>query len=527
MRTVLKVIMVLLLVVPGTFRILLSQTVPAGVHYQAVARDNYGKELSNREIDIKFSVVSGNPLGTTVYQEIHQNVRTSLYGVFSLIIGKGVYTDGTFQAFSEITWQTAPHYLKVEVKFENEYLDMGTMQFMAVPYALYAQKSLEPGPQGPKGDPGPQGHIGDTGPKGDQGVQGVKGDTGPQGQQGVQGLKGDPGDPASDDQTLSFDGVNLSLSLGGGGSSTVNLATLKNHSLSLLGDSLSIEDGNKVSLKQYVQDLSLDVNNILKISNNSLATPVNLTKYLDNTDSQTLSFSDVTNQLSLTGGNSVDLTPMKQNLSLAGNTLTITNIASPTPIDLSKYLQSLSFNTATSRLSLTGVAGDVDLTSLKNDADADPANELQTLSYNSSTNTLSLTNGGSVILGNIVAFRAKKLLSTSASSLTDVTFIPTSVEYNDGNAFNATTGDFIAPSSGLYTFNVSYYADGTGGSRKLSIFYNSAIYEDLAIEIASGTQITVRSITMKLNASDVVRLVINTGTSTQTGTGTFSGYKVY
>ena len=34
-----------------------------GVSYQAVARDNYGKELANREIDVRFSVISGNPQG--------------------------------------------------------------------------------------------------------------------------------------------------------------------------------------------------------------------------------------------------------------------------------------------------------------------------------------------------------------------------------------------------------------------------------------------------------------------------------
>lgn len=59
-----------------------------------------------------------------------------------------------------------------------------------------------PGPQGVKGDVGPQGPIGLTGPQGAQGVQGVKGDvgaqgpiglTGPQGAQGVQGDKGDTG----------------------------------------------------------------------------------------------------------------------------------------------------------------------------------------------------------------------------------------------------------------------------------------------------------------------------------------------
>jgi len=57
---------------------------------------------------------------------------------------------------------------------------MGTMQFMAVPYALYAGKSLEAGPAGP---PGP---------------------------------KGDQGDPASDDQQLAYDRVSKILSIDNG-----------------------------------------------------------------------------------------------------------------------------------------------------------------------------------------------------------------------------------------------------------------------------------------------------------------------
>ena len=66
-----------------------AQNVPVGINYQAVARDNYGKELSEREIDVRFSVISGNSQGTIVYQELHSKVRTSKYGVFSIIIGKG------------------------------------------------------------------------------------------------------------------------------------------------------------------------------------------------------------------------------------------------------------------------------------------------------------------------------------------------------------------------------------------------------------------------------------------------------
>ncbi|MGB4293099.1 MAG: hypothetical protein WBJ37_09490 [Bacteroidales bacterium] len=460
----------------------ISQEVPLGIHYQAVARDSYGKELYNRDIDVKFSIYSGNPLGTLEYQELHSKVRTSRFGVFSLVIGQGINTGGRVSSLGDIEWEKANHYLKVEVKFENDFMDMGTIQFLAVPYALYARKSLEPGPQGPKGDPGPQGPKGDPGPP---------------------GPKGDPGDPATDDQVLSFDGTNLSIS----GGNTVNLSSLVTpHQLTIIGDTLSISGGNKVLLPNHIQDLVLDAENVLRITGNVSATPINLSKYLDNTDNQKLSFNPLTGKLSITGSaEEVDLSSLKndadadptnelQDLVLNNDELTITGKQSPNRINLARYLD----NT-----------------------------DNQQLSYDPQTNTLSLTNGGSVTLGSIVAFRAKKLVSTTASSLTDVTFIPTSMDYNDGNAYNSSTGEFVAPATGIYNFNVYYFADGSGGSRKLSIYYNSSWYEDLAVEIASNTQVPARSITMKLNQGDVVKLVINTGTSTQTGTGTFSGFKVY
>ncbi len=146
-------------------------TVPGGINYQAVARDNYGKEIVNTPIEVQFTIRSGSPTGTVVYEEVFTDVTTSRYGVFSLVIGKGDPVSGTF---ANIDWSSFNHYLQVSVKFENNFMDMGTMQFMAVPYALYAGKSLEAGPAGP------------AGPKGD---------------------KGDPGDPAldTDNQNLSYD----------------------------------------------------------------------------------------------------------------------------------------------------------------------------------------------------------------------------------------------------------------------------------------------------------------------------------
>jgi len=198
----------------------LAQDVPLGIFYQAVARDNFGKELTNRDIDVKFSIISENPLGTVVYQELHSKVITSKYGVFSLVIGKGIPTGGLYGELSQVNWSQAYHYLKVEVKFDNNFIDMGTMQFLAVPYALYARKSLEPGPAGPKGDPG---------------------------------LKGDPGDPATDDQTLSFDDSKLSISGGNEVSLTPLLQNLTITS-SPEGNYLGISRGNSVLLATVESD---------------------------------------------------------------------------------------------------------------------------------------------------------------------------------------------------------------------------------------------------------------------------------
>jgi hypothetical protein len=418
------VLMVFLLAVTAAF----GQNVPFGIFYQAVARDNYGKELVNQAIDVKFSIISGNPLGPIVYQEL-SHATTSKFGVFTLVIGSGTPTGGTYGELSQIQWNTAYHYLKVEVKFDNDFIDMGTMQFLAVPYALYAQKSLEPGPAGP---PGP---------------------------------KGEQGDPASDNQTLSFNGNNLSISNG----NTVNLATLNPAPLlTLLGDTLSISGGNKVGLTNQIQDLSLDVNNKLKITKNPSATA----------------------------------------------------------IDLTRYLQTLSFSASDNKLSVSGSASTVDLTSLKNDADSDPTNELQTLTFNKSTGDLSISSKNSVNLLNSIGYKARKSISqTGLTIATTYPFIFPDVEFNDGSGYDSGTGNFVAPITGIYTFIISYKADGPGSSRMLNFLKNGILYEALGTDIVTNSELS-KWVTLKLNLGDTVSVSINTGLSNYSGTGSFIGYRV-
>jgi hypothetical protein len=304
------ILAVTLTLLAGVHAVSAQGTVPLGINYQAVARDNSGKELVNTDIEVRFTIRTGSPSGPAIYQEVFTDVTTSRYGVFSRIIGAG---DPVLGTFAEIDWSTSNHYLQVEIKFENLFLDMGTMQFLSVPYALYAAKSLEPGPAGPPG------------------------------------IQGPPGDPASDDQQLS---------------------------------------------------------------------------------------------------------------------------------------------------------------------------------YNPSTRTLSLTNSTPVALPGEVAFRAKNTSSDPAAQLSEVTMTYDSPDLSIGGGFDPGTGIFTAPVTGIYTFNFSYFADGTGGSREILIFKEGALYEKLAVEVSSLITVPVRSVTMRLLATQKVEIKIFTGAARETGTGTFAGFRV-
>ncbi len=507
---VLKRHLLLLVFSAFTTGIFAQDNVPLGINYQAVARDNYGNEIVNRKISVKFSIIKSDPLGTVVYQELHQGVFTSRFGVFSLIIGQGVPTgNAEYGELSQVNWEEAYHFLKVEVKFENDFMDMGTMQFLAVPYALFAKKSLEPGPQGPVGPAGPEG------PQGLQGEQGPKGDTG---EQGPKGEKGEQGDPATDDQTLSVINVDGSDYLAISGGNQVKISTIEKdgdpaneiQDITLSSDKLKITDNalaTEWDLSPYRQSLSWDPSSrILNIS--GTASPVNLTELKDDADA------DPDNEI--------------QDIELIGDTLKITDNTESEGVYLGKYLDAdpedeiQDLQLVSNKLSITGKTGayELDMTDYLDNTDN------QTLEYEASTKTLSISDGNSVTLDNLVAFRAKKNTSESASQLTEVPFIPDEEIFNDGTAFNSLTGVFTTPTTGFYTFNINYYADGSGSSRKLILYYNGSVYEEIAIEIVAGS-VTQRSITMKLNSGDEVYLMINTGLATETGTGSFSGFKVY
>lgn len=136
-----KAILLILLIpifVCSSFLAKAQQSGLRGINYQAIARvDNQrGDVLALQAIQIRFSILDGGPDANPVYSEKHQTTTTS-QGLFSLVIGAGTPELGDF---TNIPWSKGNQYLKVELDKNgtNDFVPVGVMPFMAVPYALYA-----------------------------------------------------------------------------------------------------------------------------------------------------------------------------------------------------------------------------------------------------------------------------------------------------------------------------------------------------------------------------------------------------
>lgn len=186
------------------------------LNYQAIAKDAAGDLVKNKVIGLSIKILENDMNGNTVYSESH-TTETSSLGHFSVKIGTGEITQGLF---TDVDWKGNLHFLNIGIDLEGgtNYKDVGTIQFLSVPYAYYSKTSNNqpfglpglPGATGPIGDTGPAGPTGPQGPDGpigviclpwdgDIGPPGLAGPVGPIGPQGpgggIQGPIGDPGPP--------------------------------------------------------------------------------------------------------------------------------------------------------------------------------------------------------------------------------------------------------------------------------------------------------------------------------------------
>ncbi len=130
MKTFQKLLFVCCCILPFYLGIAQSQL----INYKAIIRDDAGAVLANDLVIIQFSILQG--IGqTTIYTENHTQT-TDANGLIVVNIGEGTPLSGTY---ATIDWTTDDHFLNVHINTGGGLIDMGTTQFLSVPYALHAQ----------------------------------------------------------------------------------------------------------------------------------------------------------------------------------------------------------------------------------------------------------------------------------------------------------------------------------------------------------------------------------------------------
>lgn len=112
-----------------------SQSVPQGMRYQAVARDEAGKTIDNQTIALQISLRAGEK-GEVLYTERHE-VTTNQLGLFSITIGEGKAMNGEF---ASIPWSLANIWLDIDMNEAGgkNFTNINSSQLLTVPYAFHA-----------------------------------------------------------------------------------------------------------------------------------------------------------------------------------------------------------------------------------------------------------------------------------------------------------------------------------------------------------------------------------------------------
>ena len=120
--------------------------VPSAIPYQAVVRNGTGSILTNYPVQLRFTIHDSITNGNAVYQETH-SISTNGQGLVITNIGQGTSTTGSF---SGIIWGKNNKFVQTELSINNDntFTDLGTTQFLSVPYALHSKTAENGMPSG-------------------------------------------------------------------------------------------------------------------------------------------------------------------------------------------------------------------------------------------------------------------------------------------------------------------------------------------------------------------------------------------
>ncbi|MBK7966650.1 MAG: hypothetical protein IPK10_16160 [Bacteroidetes bacterium] len=115
--------------------------VPNMINYQGVAHDTSGTPIANQLIKVRLKIHDATSFGPVVYSEVRK-LTTDASGLFNIKIGS-TGANSTTGSWAAINWASGLKYLQVEMDPAggNSYINMGSQQFLSVPFAQHAQSA--------------------------------------------------------------------------------------------------------------------------------------------------------------------------------------------------------------------------------------------------------------------------------------------------------------------------------------------------------------------------------------------------
>lgn len=141
-----QLLVVMLVFMAGT---LVAQ--PPGLPMQTVAKDALGNPAKNRKVYIKVEIRHARINGTVIWAEAFETT-TNEDGIYTIVVGMGnkqSSVPASMKSISEIDWGNGPYFFNQKLAVApsvpaawwlpvDNYVDLGTIQMMSVPYAMYA-----------------------------------------------------------------------------------------------------------------------------------------------------------------------------------------------------------------------------------------------------------------------------------------------------------------------------------------------------------------------------------------------------
>ncbi len=108
-----------------------------GFNFKGLVADASGNPLANQIITVRITIKQGT---TIKWREVHNNVHTDAYGIFSVAMGEGNRVAGV-ATFDEVDWNNTSMNYSVEVDSGSGYqLLVSNEAFQYMPYAKMATK---------------------------------------------------------------------------------------------------------------------------------------------------------------------------------------------------------------------------------------------------------------------------------------------------------------------------------------------------------------------------------------------------